>query len=77
MKYLYKNTCVIVESGRKLDSAVFTPYEESNTENLVNDTENLVNDTENLVNDTENPVNDMEKAETESKQPKRKPAAKK
>ena len=70
MKYLYKNTCVIVESGRKLDSAVFTPYEESNTENLVNDTENLVND-------TENPVNDMEKAETESKQPKRKPAAKK
>nr|DAU98196.1 MAG TPA: hypothetical protein [Caudoviricetes sp.] len=63
MKYLYKNTCVIVESGRKLDSAVFTPYEECNTENPVND--------------TENPVNDMEKAETESKQPKRKPAAKK
>lgn len=56
MKYLYKNTCVIVESGRKLDSAVFTPYEECNTEN---------------------PVNDTEKAETESKQPKRKPAAKK
>ena len=70
MKYLYKNTCVIVESGRKLDSAVFTPYEECNTENPVNDTENPVND-------TENPVNDMEKAETESKQPKRKPAAKK
>lgn len=63
MKYLYKNTGVIVESGRNLDSAVFTPYEESNMENPVNDTENL--------------VNDMEKAETESKQPKRKPAAKK
>lgn len=70
MKYLYKNTGVIVESGRKLDSAVFTPYEESNMENPVNDMENPVND-------TENPVNDMEKAETESKQPKRKPAAKK
>ena len=65
MKYLYKQTGIVVESDDVLDSTMFKPIIEEKTEDLIEDSETGVAEAEN----TEEPVEELEEPTEDSEIP--------
>ena len=74
MKYLYKQTGIVVESDNVLDSTMFKPIIEEKTEDLIEDseTETGVAEAEN----TEEPVEELEEPTEDSVEAKKEASAK-
>ena len=65
MKYLYKQTGIVVESDDVLDSTMFKPIIEEKTEDLIEDSETETGVAEN----TEEPVDELEEPTEDSEIP--------
>ena len=66
MKYLYKQTGIVVESDDVLDSTMFKPIIEEKTEDLIEDSET---ETGVAAENTEEPVEELEEPTEDSEIP--------